>query len=164
MRRLQRETLFDCDANRFWEMFFDEEFNRRLYLDTLRFLEIEVIAQTETSRCMRAVPQVDLPGPLMKLFGPRFGYEERGELDRAAGEWRWYAVPSTLADKIETKGVMRISPRGDGGIRRSDEITIEARVFAVGGLIELTSEKQLRALWEKEAPFTERWLADLALR
>jgi hypothetical protein len=53
---------------------------------------------------------------------------------------------------------MRIAP-DSGGVRRTDELTIEARVFAVGGLIEATSEKQLRALWAKEAPFTQRWLA-----
>ena len=160
MRRLQRETLFDCDAERFWSMFFDREFNRRLYLGALGFLELEVIEQTETSRRTRLVPQVELPGPLVKLFGSRFGYEEQGEIDRERGEWRWKAIPNTLTDRIDTGGVMRIERAGDGRIRRSDDMTIEARVFALGNTIEATSEKQLRRLWEKEAPFTQRWLAE----
>jgi hypothetical protein len=162
MRKLERQTLLDCDADRFWKMFFDREFNRRLYLDELGFLEIEVLDQTDTSRRMRAVPRVDLPGPLLKLIGPRFGYEERGELDRTRQVWRWSTIPSTLKGKLATSGTLRLEPAGNGAIRRSDEVTIEAHVFGLGGMIETTAEKQLRASWDKEAPFTKRWLAEHA--
>jgi hypothetical protein len=43
-------------------------------------------------------------------------------------------------------------------VRRVAEILIEAKVFAVGGLIESSAEKQLRDGWDKSAVFMNRWL------
>ena len=159
MRQLDRETLFDCAPDAFWKAFLDLEFNRRLYLDALSFREIDILEQTDTSRRMRAVPRLELPGPLAKVLGDRFGYEERGQLDRPKGEWRWHTIPNAMGDKIKTEGILRIEAAGDGRCRRLDQVTIEAKVFGIGGLIESTAEKQLRASWEKEAVFTKGWLA-----
>jgi hypothetical protein len=158
MRKLDRETRFDCSPETFWNAFWDPEFNRKLYLEALGFREIEILEQTDVTRRMRAVPKLDMPGPLVKVLGDRFGYEERGKLDRARGEWRWSTIPNALGDKIRTEGVLRIVSDGSG-CRRLDEVTIEAKVFGIGGLIESTAEKQLRASWEKEAVFTKSWLS-----
>ena len=55
---------------------------------------------------------------------------------------------------------MRIESVGDKKVRRVTEMTIEAKVFGVGGLIESTVEKQLREGWDNSAQFMNRWIAD----
>ena len=39
-------------------------------------------------------------------------------------------------------------------------MTIEAKIFGVGGLIESSAEKQLREGWDKSAVFMNKWLAE----
>ena len=49
-------------------------------------------------------------------------------------------TPSTMADKLRQRGSMRIEkPIGDK-VRRIAELSIEAKVFGLGGLIESTTE------------------------
>lgn len=158
MRKATASHVIHCDADTFWKVFFDDEYNRRFYLDELGFKQLEIIDKTETSRRLRGVPKLNMPGPVMKLLGDSFGYVEQGTLDRAKNEWRWKMIPNTMADKLKTEGIIRLEPAGDGKVRRLDEVTMEAKVFAIGGLIESSTEKEIRDAWEKEARFMNRWL------
>ena len=47
---------------------------------------------------------------------------------------------------------------GDAECRRSDEVVIEGKIFGLGGVIESTAEKEVRASWDKERAFFTRWL------
>jgi hypothetical protein len=76
--------------------------------------------------------------------------------------WRWKMTPSTLADKLFTSGVVRAEPLGDSKVRRIAEMNVEAKIFAVGGLIESTAEKQIRDGWDRSAAFMNQWLKDHA--
>jgi hypothetical protein len=67
-------------------------------------------------------------------------------------------TPSTLADKLFTSGTVRVEPIGTDKVRRIAEMSIEAKIFAVGGLIESTAEKQMRDGWDKSAVFMNRYL------
>ena len=96
---------------------------------------------------------------LEKLLGDSFAYEEQGTFDKAQNVFHWKMIPSTLKDKLFTSGTVRLEPAGEGKVKRTDSVSIEAKVFAVGGLIEQSAEKEMRAGWEKERKFLERWLA-----
>ena len=74
--------------------------------------------------------------------------------------WRWKMKPSALADKLRQEGKLTVSPAGEGKVRRSAELVNEAKVFAVGGLIESSAEKELRSGWDKSAVFMNKWIAD----
>ena len=63
-----------------------------------------------------------------------------------------------MADKLRQEGTMRIEAVGTGKVRRIAELTMEAKVFAIGGLIESTTEKQLREGWDKSAVFMNRYI------
>lgn len=67
-------------------------------------------------------------------------------------------TPSTMADKLRQEGTMRIEPIGDSKVRRIAELTMEAKVFGIGGLIESTTEKQLREGWDRSAVFMNRYI------
>jgi hypothetical protein len=158
MRKLTRTLVLDCDPETFWKVFFDDEYIRRMHLDGLGFREIEILEKTDTRRRLRAVPALDIPETVAKLLGDRFGYEERGTVDREKGEWRWSMAPNALGDKLRTEGTVTIESAPGGKTRRHDNVVIEAKLFGVGSLIEGTAEKQLRASWEKEETFLKRWL------
>lgn len=159
MRKVTSTTDLPCTVEKFWEVFFDEAYNRAFYLEEMGFPEMTILEQSETGRRMRATPKMDMPKPVMKVLGDRFAYEEHGTFDRAQNLWIWKMVPSTLPDKLLTSGVIRIEARGEG-IRRFDEATLEAKIFGVGKLIESSTEKEIRSAWDREASFLRKWLLD----
>lgn len=156
----------NCDVETFWKTFFDKDFNEKMFLQGLGFPEFRVVEQNETdSRLTRRVagqPKMELPGPVAKLLGSNFRFTEDGTWDKSSKVWSFKMTPSTLADKLRQEGTMRIESVGPGKVRRIAELFIEAKVFGVGGLIESTTEKQLRDGWDKSAVFMNRYLADKA--
>jgi len=154
----------NCNADTFWKVFFDKTFNEELFRKALGFPEYSILEQRETDketfRKVSGQPKMDLPGPVAKLFGSGFRYTEEGRLDKTKQLWSWKMTPSTLTDKLRNEGTMRIEPIGDSKVRRIASIEIEAKVFGVGGLIESSSEKQLRSGWDQSAVFMNKWIAD----
>ena len=81
-------------------------------------------------------------------------------MTRSEGVWRWKMTPSTLADKLFTSGTVRVEKMGDSKVRRIAEMNVEAKIFAVGGLIEGSAEKQMREGWDKSSTFMNQWIKD----
>jgi len=152
----------NCNVERFWKVFLDKEFNLELYTKTLGFPDFQITSQvddeTSVTRKVSAQPKMEVPGALQKLIGAGFRYTEEGSMKKAEGVWRWKMTPSTLADKLFTSGTVRAEAAGDNKCRRIAEITIEAKIFGLGGLIESTTEKQMRDGWDKSAVFLNQYL------
>jgi hypothetical protein len=156
MKTVTGTTALPCTPDTFWKIFLDAGYTRALFLEELGHRELEVLELTNASRKIRVVPKVNLPGPLQKLVGDSFGYEEHGTLDRARNEWTWRMVPKK--EIIATRGKVRLEALADGGCRRHDEVIIEGKIFGLGGIIESTAEKEVRASSAKEHAFFLRWL------
>lgn len=156
----------NCNAERFWQLFFDKEFNDKLYREVLGFPKYEVLKHEETAtqitHKVMGQPKLNLPGPVAKLLGANFIYTEEGSFDRATSRWTWKMTPSALADKMRNEGALRVEPIGADKVRRIAEITIEAKIFGVGGMIESSAEKQLREGWDDSAKFLNKYLAGAA--
>jgi hypothetical protein len=154
----------NCDVDTFWRIFFQREFNDAVYKQALGFPQFEMLELRETPTGMyrkcKGQPKLDMPGPVMKVLGSSFGYTEEGNLDRAKNTWTWKMTPSTLADKLRQEGKFTITPHGEGKVRRVTELTNEAKIFGIGGLIESAGEKQLRAGWDTSARFMNEWIRD----
>jgi len=152
----------NCNVETFWQVFFDKDFNMKLYTEYLGFPEFKILDQQETdndlTRKVSGMPKMDVPGPVAKLLGSNFRYTEEGQLNKKTGVWRWKMIPSVQPDKLRNEGTLRIEPVGDSKVRRIAEIVIEAKIFGVGGLIESSSEKQLRDGWDKSAVYMNQWL------
>ncbi len=152
----------DCNVEKFWETFLDPKLTERLFKEALGFTEFRIVEQTDTestlTRRSAATPKMNFPGPVMKLFGERFGYTEDATFDKATKVWRWTMTPSTMPEKLRHEGSVRVEPIGDTKCRRIVDITLEAKVFGIGGLIESSVEKQIRESWEKSAVVTNEWL------
>jgi len=158
MKKVTAEHEHACTPDVFWKLFFDQEFNRELYLKALEFEGFEVIEQTDTSRKARMRPKVNMPKAVMKLLGDKFAYVEEGTFDRDAGVWSYEVLPNTLQGKLTNRGKVRVVSAGEGRCKRIDEMTVEAKVFGLGGLIESSTEKEVAAGWRKAAAFTDDWL------
>jgi hypothetical protein len=160
MRNPKSSHAVNCDVETFWKIFLDEEYNRALIMDELQFKSREVLEASDTVRRMKIVPKMNMPAPVVKLLGDSFGYEESGKLDRDKNVWTWTMQPNTMQGKLMTSGSVRIEPIGDDKCRRTDEASIEAKVFGVGKLIESSAEKEVIAAWRVEERFFKRWLDD----
>lgn len=169
MKTVTASVVLPCARDTFWRAYLDPEYARALYLGELQYKGLDVLETTEGSRKLRVVPKLNLPGPIERLIGDSFAYEDHGTLDRARHEWTWRMVqPAQLApgakprpNVVTTRGVVRVESLGDRQCRRTDELVIEAHVFGLGGLIESSAEKEARAAWAKEFPFLTRWVEKL---
>jgi hypothetical protein len=155
----------NCDEATFWELFLDKEFNERLYKDGLGFPEWQIVEQVETDaevrRTTKGKPKLkNIPGPVAKILGDSFGYTETGSMDKKTKVWRYKLTPTVLADKIRQEGTLKIQPAGDNKVKRVVDLVIEAKVFGIGGMLESTTEKQLRDGWDTSAAFMNKWIAD----
>ena len=162
MKKLSLKHEINCSAEHFWKVFFDKEFNEKLYLQGLGFPEFKTLEQNETdqkiTRRTQGRPKVDLPGPIAKVLGPNFGYIEEGSFDKSRKVWTWKMIPSTMAEKLKNEGTVRVEAVGDNKVRRVADLVVEAKIFGIGGLMESTAEKQLRDGWENSAHFMNKWL------
>jgi Protein of unknown function (DUF2505) len=161
MRNINLTHEINCSVERFWEVFFDETFNKALFLEHLGFPEYEVLKQdgevSNMHRVIRGRPKMNVPKPVAKVLGDKFGYEETGNMK--AGKWAWTMKTNTLTDKLNTTGTVECEKIGDDKCRRIAKINMEAKVFGVGKLIEQSTEKEMRTGWDTSAAFMNKWLA-----
>ena len=153
----------DCDEDTFWHgCTFNEEFNRQLYLETLKFPGYDgsnVDSATTVTRKVRIDPPLTgLPGPVKKVLGDRFAYVEEGTFDKATKRYRFKVTPTTMPEKTTTTGEMWCEPRGEKKIARFAKVFVQVKVFAVGGMIEDKIVSDLKASYDAAAKFTNDWV------
>jgi hypothetical protein len=159
---------FRTDADTFWERcFLDEAFNRALYVDSLHFPAYELIESRmegdKLHRKVRVTPKQEAPAAIQKILGGAFSYVEQGVFDRAGNVYRFKVLPSSLQDKIRSEGEFRVEKTGPKSIRRVVEMTIEVKIFGVGGVAEGFVSKSMQDTYAKAAEFTNRYIADKGL-
>jgi len=169
MASFRMEHVFACNQTTFWEkVFFDAEYNRRLFYDELHFTEWNELEQKHEGervhRFVRAVPPTpDLPGPLKAALGNGAGYEERGVFDRAKNRYEARVKPNSLGDRVGVELLFRTEPLDEQKCKRIVEATITARVMLVGGMLEQRMVTDLQRSYEKSAVFTNRFVAEKGL-
>ncbi|HLV67022.1 MAG TPA: DUF2505 family protein [Polyangiaceae bacterium] len=164
------EHRFDCSEDTYWgRLFFDEEYNRRLFLEYLKFSVFRETKRDERDgkvhRVVEAAPPVgDLPGPLKAVVGEGIGYEERGVFDPSRKTYTVEVVPNRLADKIHVKLELSTRPDGPDHCIRVAQGSVSAKIFGVGGLLEKRLIADLEKSYSKSAVFTNRFVAEKGLR
>jgi len=155
----------NCDEDTYWsKIFFDDVFNRRLYLEHLRFPGWKPLDQKEDSAKITRRVQVDppvgnLPGPLKKVIGDRLSYTEEGTFDKASKKYSFKVTPSTLTDKTKVSGEMWLENSGNKKVVRLCRIDVEVKVFMVGGMLEERILSDLRTSYDKGTSFTNDYIA-----
>lgn len=168
MADLRVEHVFHCSEDTFWnKLFLDDEYNRRMFLDHLRFSVWKVLSQDEQGSQVRRVIQAapplgDVPDLLRPVIGSSVEYQEHGTLDREAQRYQVRVVPGRLSDKVRIELEMTTRPEGPDRCRRMVRGEVRAKIFGVGGLLEKKLVSDLTRSYEKSAAFTNQFLAEKA--
>jgi hypothetical protein len=156
MTTFQMKHEMDMSAEKFWELFFNNDLQKEIFVKVLGFPKWELLdfkdGDKDIVRVTKAQPKMDVPGPVAKLIGDGFGYTEKGTFDKGSKVYKFVITPSQMPEKIKNEGSVRCEPKGDKCTRVVD-ITMEAKIFGVGGMIEKAFEKQTREGWEESAKF-----------
>lgn len=162
MRRITLVQEIAGSVDDHWRLFLDEEFDRRQYLEGFGFPKYELLeskdSETETTRKIRVQPKLDVPAAVAKLLGDRFGYVEEAVFDKKTRVYRAKMTTNVLSDRLFSDSVVRAEPAGEGRCRRTCELSVEAKIFGIGGLVEVALEKNLRDGWEKSAAYLNQQL------
>ena len=153
-----------CDQDTFWNKFFNEDWNTKVYKEGLGYTEFTILEQrTESNadilRKVRMIPKLELPGPVTKLFGASLTFLEEGKFVKETQVWDSKKIPSTLADKIRWEETIRIESLENNKIRRIIETTLEAKIFGVGGLIESSFERYVTQEADQSASIYNKLLS-----
>ena len=170
MADVRIEHVYDCSVDTFWErIFFDDEYNRRLFKETLQFPLWEVKKSedrgNEVERVVECVPKLaDLPAPIKKVVGDNVGYREEGVFDKKARRYRINIVPNKLGDKLSVKGDLWVEPVGEGKCKRIFNATVQAKIFGIGGMLEKRLISDLQESYATGARFTNKFIAEKGLK
>lgn len=161
-----RHTFEGVDVDTFWkEVFFDDDFNRRLYLEELGFRDYELVEKRSepngvVTRKIRQTPKSDAPAVVKKLVGDSISYLEEGRFDPEKKRWRYTITPSKLADKIEIGGELWVEPKGAESVERICTVDLKVKIFGVGRAVEGFIEKQTKDSYDEAARFTQRYIRE----
>jgi hypothetical protein len=156
----------DCDEETYFEKcFFDADYNRRLFLEELKFPGLKVIAQKDEGGVVRRTLEVDppvtgLPGPVKKVVGDSFTYTEDGTYDRATKRYTFTITTKALGEKARTSGEVWCEKLGDKKVARVAKVQVQVKVFMVGSLIEDRIMTDMKASYAKAAEFTNRFVRE----
>ena len=169
MADVRIEHAFDCSEETYWsKIFFDDEYNRRLFLDALAFPVWKQVSSTdsesELKRTIEVVPKTgDLPGALKKLVGDGIGYREDGVFDKKARRYKTKITTNKLSDKLSIGGVLYTQAQGDKRCKRIFDCTVTASIFGVGGMIEKRVISDMQESYGKAARFTNEFIREKGL-
>ena len=169
MKQVKYEHIFECDEDTYWDkVFFDDDYNRKLFMDTLKFSlwkqEIKERTDSVIRRTVTVQPPVgDVPGAVRKLLGDRFGYLEQGTFDRKTRRYSIKIEPSTAADKTDIRGELWVEKAGEKRIKRIATMHVEVRIMVVGKLVEDKVIQDMSLSYEKAADFTNAWVKQKGL-
>jgi hypothetical protein len=156
MREFTLVQEIEASVADYWRAFADPAFERD-NAAALKFRSYEVVNHEETETTVRhevrAVPRVNVPGPIAKLFGSSFGYFEESSFDKATRVWRARMVPNTLSGRMHSDVIMRAEDAGAGKSRRTLDFHIEARILGIGQMLESALEKYQRDGWRNSCAF-----------
>lgn len=158
MKKFTLRQSFDMSADEYWKIFFDADFNRKMYREVLGFREYEVVELKGSladgyERKVRSVPKSDLPAAARAVVGEGISYIEEGQWDPTTKRWSYSLTPSTMPDKVRIEGTYWLEPTRSGGVERVVEVEVEVKVFGLGGLVENFIEKTHRESYEQTANY-----------
>src|SRR4051794_26513581 len=102
--QFQVEQRVECTPERYWELLFDPELERRINLEALKVQSLDILERTiegtQWRMRLRAVPEDNLPGFIKKLVGGSFSQEETRTHDAGSDRATGVIIPSALKDKV----------------------------------------------------------------
>jgi hypothetical protein len=167
--KVRVEHAINCSEDTYWnQLFFDEEYNRRLNGEALKFSSFQVVRKVDEGdtivRVMDMVPRIgDLPMALKKVIGENAGYREEARFDKNRKRYAMKVIPNKLADKVRVEGELYTESTGEKSCRRIATAEINASIFGVGGMLERKIAEDLEKAYGIAARFTNEFIKEKGL-
>ena len=164
MSEQESRHVLACDTETYFKCVFDEDYNRRLYLDVLKFRELKLLSQEDTGDTItRKVylnpPKMDLPGPIAKVVGD-LSWVEEGTYDKKTQRYRFKITPGSMPERSKIEGQVWCEDRGPKKIERVAKTVVDVKAFVVGGLIEKRILDDMKKSYDAAAEFTDAFVKD----
>jgi hypothetical protein len=135
MRFRQAHTI-TTDATRFWEVYFDPEFNRELFMHELQFVSYRIVSDKvgrdgTRMRRVECVPSFTLPAAMQRYFGATLRFTEVGTFDPNANCYYTQAVLGFGGDKLTLTSAVSIQHEEPGRCKRLVTGNLTVRVGRV---------------------------------
>lgn len=162
MRERDISLEVGCDPDRFWRLYFDEDFNRDSFIHGLGWDAPTITDfrenEREIIRNIAAAPKLEVGGKVAKLIGDKLGYREWGRFERDTGEFHFRHETNIFGERLELGGHMWAEPIGVERMRWRTRLTIHCTIPAIGGLIERAVEHNVDKAWPACSRYWNRWL------
>ncbi|MEM9453630.1 MAG: DUF2505 domain-containing protein [Myxococcota bacterium] len=159
------EDTFDVSAERYWEMFFSEEYNSALWpaldigWELLSFERSGEGPQTRIHREQRLTPNREVPKLISKFVSGAITYVEKNDFVAADNAMKSVTIPGFAADRINTVGTYRVEPLGDAKCKRVWDGVCECRIPLIGGKVEKMLVEEVHESYRRTTDFTRDWIA-----
>ena len=169
MAEVTLRNEINTDEDTYWaKCVFDAEFNRRMYIEALKFPEWKQLdSKEDDAKIVRKIqvdpPTGNMPAAVKKVIGDSLKYVEEGTFDKKTKHYTFKVTPSTLAEKTKVSGDMWVEKVSDKKIVRFTKISVEVKVFVVGSLIENNIISDLKQSYEKGTAFTNDYIKEKGL-
>lgn len=155
---------FDCDQDAYWRCVWDDDYNKRLYIDRLKFRECTKLSFEDSGDMIKRrlelnPPPTDLPGPIAKVVGD-LSWIEEGQFDKKTHRYMVKIITASMPDKTHITGVNWTEPLGDKRCVRIAKMEIEVKVFMVGGLVEKRIAEDTKKSYDTAAKFTMEYVKE----
>jgi hypothetical protein len=163
--RFRHAHRIATDVEKFWDVFFDPEFNRALYLRGLEFASYRIVVdKTDRDgtrlRRVECVPNVELPAVAHKYFGETVRFTEVGQFDPHSNHYYTQVVLGFGGDKLTLTGDVCVQPDGPCQLKRVVTGNLTVKVGRIAKLVERVAKQQMQDSCERSAEFTSRWIRE----
>ena len=161
--KVSTSHTFPISEDTFWkEIYFNEEYNKTLYIEHIHAEAYETVEFTENDdeiiRQVRITPKQEAPGIITKFIKGKLTYLEKGRFDKKEKVFRFDVTPSAMTDKLEIAGKVFVETQGEGSIKRTIDLDLKAKIFGIGGQIEKFIGGQIRKGYDESYPYTMEWI------
>lgn len=167
--RVRIEHTFECSEESFWKLFLNDDYNKAMFCDYMKFPRWQVTQLQEEGNEVRRTVEVepyvaDLPAAIKKVVGDNVRYREEGKLDKQKNRYSVHTIPARLADKLRVEGEQYTEPLGEGQCRRIFTAEITVKIFGIGGLMEKRIAADLQRSYDLGAKFTHRYIKEHGIK
>lgn len=129
-----------CKSDAYLRCVLDDEYNRRLYVDALKYAGFRTLERVrednfEVRRSQVYPAPATTPSVILKVFDD-LSYVEEAKLDPAKNHVALNFVAKSLTERIKIFGEITCVDRSDGTCERTATMSVDARILGIGGILE----------------------------
>jgi len=160
---LRTEAIYHCEPEYYLEQYFDGAARSEREVKgagTISFKVLESHCEGEVWRHVaESISRLDAPMPVRKIFGESTRMEEHASWRRSTNTIDVEYIPDNLRQRISVKGHIRVGPAGEGTCRIVVEMDVNFKIFAVGGMLEKLSAKEMPIAIQKDCAYFNKHMA-----